>query len=232
MTEMKNPFDTFEKIFCINLDSRPDRWSLAQEEFKKVGIEDRVERMPGTIHEANCLGCFLSHLKCIKYAKDNKLDNVLIFEDDVEFVHSDLQVLASGLDELQKHIWRIFYLGGLLHKPSKLVSKNLIRVRRMWAGQSYAVHSSVYNFILGPKMGHVDFDNNTLRPKRKAYGGPDSFYARKLQKRFWEQSYCLYPLMCVQRPDYSDSEGVYLDRKSSQLQKVEMFISNKEEYYE
>lgn len=40
-----NPFDYFDKIFCINLDSRPDRWELVQGEFRKVGIFDRVKRV-------------------------------------------------------------------------------------------------------------------------------------------------------------------------------------------
>ena len=31
-----NPFDYFDKIFCINLDSRPDRWKQVQTEFDKV----------------------------------------------------------------------------------------------------------------------------------------------------------------------------------------------------
>jgi len=41
----KNPFDYFDKIFCINLDSRPDRWEQVQTEFDKVGILNRVERV-------------------------------------------------------------------------------------------------------------------------------------------------------------------------------------------
>jgi hypothetical protein len=32
----KNPFDYFDKIFCINLDSRTERWELAQEDFIDV----------------------------------------------------------------------------------------------------------------------------------------------------------------------------------------------------
>ena len=41
---MNNPFDYFDEIYCINLDHRKDRWQHAQEEFKKVGILDRVQR--------------------------------------------------------------------------------------------------------------------------------------------------------------------------------------------
>lgn len=41
---MKNPFDYFDKIYCINLDSRTDRWERTQTEFEKVGIENRVTR--------------------------------------------------------------------------------------------------------------------------------------------------------------------------------------------
>ena len=35
----------FDKIYCINLDSRPDRWKECLEEFKKIGIDDIVERL-------------------------------------------------------------------------------------------------------------------------------------------------------------------------------------------
>ncbi len=42
---MKNifRFEYFQKIYCINLKSRHDRKILAIQEFKKLGIEDRVE---------------------------------------------------------------------------------------------------------------------------------------------------------------------------------------------
>tara|TARA_Y100001933_G_scaffold265198_1_gene336818 strand:- start:3881 stop:4603 length:723 start_codon:yes stop_codon:yes gene_type:complete len=43
---MKNPFDYFDKIYCINLDSRADRWEQVQTEFEKIGIENKVIRVP------------------------------------------------------------------------------------------------------------------------------------------------------------------------------------------
>ena len=43
---MKNPFDYFDKIYCINLDYRTDRWEQVQNEFEKIGIENKVIRVP------------------------------------------------------------------------------------------------------------------------------------------------------------------------------------------
>ena len=45
---LSNPFDFFEDIFCINLDSRKDRCELVNEEFKKIGIENKVKRFSKT----------------------------------------------------------------------------------------------------------------------------------------------------------------------------------------
>lgn len=39
-----NIFDYFDFIYCINLNSRGDRWINVQEELKKLGIERRVIR--------------------------------------------------------------------------------------------------------------------------------------------------------------------------------------------
>ena len=41
---MKNPFDFFEKIYCINLDHRHDRWEECCKIFNEYGMSDKVER--------------------------------------------------------------------------------------------------------------------------------------------------------------------------------------------
>jgi hypothetical protein len=41
---MKNPFDYFDAIYCINLDRRTDRWEAVKREFAKIDILDRVIR--------------------------------------------------------------------------------------------------------------------------------------------------------------------------------------------
>ena len=57
----------FDKVYCINMDKRPDRWEQAQIEFKKLGIENDVIRWSGVENEDGNLGCTLSHLSIIKH---------------------------------------------------------------------------------------------------------------------------------------------------------------------
>lgn len=64
------PFDFFDEIFCINLDRRADRWELAQKEFNKLGILNKVTRFSAIENAHAEKGCFESHLQCIFSAKE------------------------------------------------------------------------------------------------------------------------------------------------------------------
>ena len=66
----------FEKIFCLNLDSRKDRWEESEREFEKVGFS--VERVKGV--EGNFNRGYWGALKAA-----SKYKSSLILEDDVEF---------------------------------------------------------------------------------------------------------------------------------------------------
>jgi hypothetical protein len=84
--------DFFQKIFYINLDHRIDRNEEFLNEMKSIGLDSFVERVPGllshpregvTIGRTRHIACGTVHRTLIQYAKDNNLDNILIFEDDV-----------------------------------------------------------------------------------------------------------------------------------------------------
>ena len=71
---MDNPFNYFDKIFCINLDERTDRWEKCLNKFSLLGIEDKVERLSAvnlshlTERDPKIrgrAGCVLSHAKII-----------------------------------------------------------------------------------------------------------------------------------------------------------------------
>ena len=64
----------------INLNSRRDRWRKIQERFEDSDI--RLKRIEALEHKVGSYGLFRSFIKAIEYARDRKLPNVLILEDD------------------------------------------------------------------------------------------------------------------------------------------------------
>src|SRR5215831_18042382 len=57
----EDPFSAFDEIICINLDSRPDRWTRMRTRFETLGIADRVRRLPAVLTPQNRhVGCALS----------------------------------------------------------------------------------------------------------------------------------------------------------------------------
>ena len=72
--------------FYINLDSREDRREQFEEECKKMNIN--VERFSAIKTFPGGIGCTESHLNVLKKARDLKLESVIIFEDDFQFLIS------------------------------------------------------------------------------------------------------------------------------------------------
>lgn len=72
--------------FYINLDSRIDRKEQFEEECKKMNLE--VERFSAIKNDIGAIGCSESHMAILKKARDLKLDHVIIFEDDFQFLIS------------------------------------------------------------------------------------------------------------------------------------------------
>ncbi|RKX65083.1 MAG: hypothetical protein DRP42_05365 [Tenericutes bacterium] len=149
----------FDKIYCINLDSRPDRWRYVNGHFTKFGLRKKVERFSAVDvrndpelkrHEkllqdnfsllAMC-GCLLSHRKIIEHAKQAGLDNVLVFEDDIEILESSVGSIRNCLDQLDKLDWDIFYLGATYLFSLKAVGSHLVNT----PSGAYATHAIAYN---------------------------------------------------------------------------------------
>lgn len=111
---MNNPFDWFDGIFVINLDFSIARWIRFMKIANEYGFAHKVYRIQAVKHEIGSFGCALSHKKALERAKRMKLNNVLIFEDDVEFLYDvkyTHECLNSGIENLKNMKWDIFYLG-------------------------------------------------------------------------------------------------------------------------
>ena len=117
-----------EYTYVINLDHRIDRWNNIQKAFKYTPLklnrwnavygknlsDDDIYKITNTFCYYFCapglIGCWLSHYLLWKYIFENKLDNVLILEDDA----IPIQNFSIKLDNILKQIptdYDIVFLG-------------------------------------------------------------------------------------------------------------------------
>lgn len=199
---MLNPFDLFDKIYCINLDSRPDRWEKVGSEFSRICIDDLVTRVSGVIFNEfedkrrnACVGNHFSHAKCFFHAEGNSFDSILIFEDDVEFFYNKnltWNYLTKTLEQLPTN-WDMLYLGINLDRwQATQVSENLARLSGGFSTHAYAVRRNLFEFLY-----QINSNSNILHN--------DVFYAEVIHPNY--NCYVTVPLLCGQSDSYSDIEG-------------------------
>lgn len=207
------PFEYFEEIYCINLERRKDRWNLCQEEFEKIGILDKVKRFDAVDNKKNPKqGCYESHMGVIRLAYEQKLKNVLIFEDDVAFLKKyDENKLSNALSYLDTQSWDFFYLGGLERRIKPRVKYN--RLNAKWKGEfestnnyimecksvgwahSFAVNSCIFEQIVN------DYENNIWDKLVEKY---DSHLDRYYQDVLSPKTYVCVPSFTTQYNLVSD----------------------------
>jgi glycosyl transferase family 25 len=74
-----------DKIIYINLSHRTDRREQIENELNNFNLDyERFEAI--STPDYGIYGCGLSHLSVLKLAKERKYKNILIFEDDFEFL--------------------------------------------------------------------------------------------------------------------------------------------------
>ena len=134
--------ENIDKIYCINLDSRPDRWDECQVEFTKIGIQDKVERLPAYEMSPGIAGCSKSHLECIKLAKSNNHKNVLILEDDIKFTDNFSEIYNKALAQLRRNYDKcdiLYFSANLYGEGNYLIHDNLAKISSAKAGHAYNI---------------------------------------------------------------------------------------------
>jgi GR25 family glycosyltransferase involved in LPS biosynthesis len=204
-----NPFDFFEFIVCINLERRPERWEESLMEFDKLGITDKVIRFNAIESPDSSYGNHLSHASILRYAVEQKLDNVLIFEDDVEFFPGAIRNLTNSIKDLPED-WDMFYLGANLdsYKAYK-VTPHLAKLTGAFATHAYAIRHTLFS-----KLIDINTDVTTIHN--------DVSYANLIHPNY--NCFLTLPLVAGQRESYSDiqkkvmkSNPVFIERLKSNL---------------
>lgn len=143
-----------EKIYCINLDRRKDRWKLIQREFLREGL--RVERFTAidardfkTTYpcDNNNNACTLSHLSLIIRAKYLGLKSVMIFEDDAVLARHFKINLEACINELPAD-WNMLYLGAS-HKETPIkITDRIYRLRKSFCSHGYLLNANMFDVMI------------------------------------------------------------------------------------
>lgn len=219
-----NSFDYFDEIYCINLDKRTKRWELTQQEFKKLGILDRVKRFSAIDNLGGKRGCFESHMKIIHMAKENNLKNVFIFEDDVAvlpcYSHDKFE---KSINFLKDQTWEFFYMGGLERriKPRSMYNKlkkkydtddvstefdYIMEAHSVGWNQSYAINSCIFDKII------TEYKNELWEMLEERWKGRPGRTDRYYQHHLKPKAYVCVPSFTTQYDVVSDLQRTRTNR--------------------
>ena len=195
-----------DNIFIINLETRKDRKNKMINEMKKQNITNfeffkaikpNIEEVnkwnknfcietPRDDYKIGCLGCLKSHLEVIKISIERRYNNVLILEDDTEFVRN-YNELFNDLNEINNS-FDMFYLAGS-HIGNKIpITNNVMKIIGTYTTGSYIINKKAMEFFINNIEGY----NKEV----------DVFFGKELQPRF--NCYASINKITKQREGFSD----------------------------
>lgn len=182
----ENPLYTFfDRVVVINLDRRKDRWDALQEKLAHIkwpfraperfaAYDGKVMPMPvGWNDGEGTWGCLLSHREVLGQAIKDKLENVLVLEDDIFFSDTFDSDIVKFIKEIPFD-WDQIMLGGQYFDTTKAydISDNILKVSLCHRAHAYAVRGDYMKYVyskLNSTYGHVDHIMNTFQDRYNVY---------------------------------------------------------------
>ena len=196
---LKNILD-IKNILYINLDHRTDRKEYVEKQLNSIGLSG--ERFNAVKDENPNIGCSLSHLGCLKLAKERGWEYVAICEDDITFTKPDLFIkqLNLFLGEFSED-WDVLLLGGNNVNGHTKISDYCIKVTNCQSAIGYIVKKHYYDKLIDNiEQGIVKLKDE---PRMRRHFALDQYW-KLLQKI--DKWYLIIPLTVNQKIDYSDIE--------------------------
>jgi GR25 family glycosyltransferase involved in LPS biosynthesis len=208
----------FDKIYCINLPERKDRWQQCEGEFKKHNInvvryDGKRGQQTGRLTPGE-VGLILTNIQILQEAVANNYEKILIMEDDVVFVDDFNKKFEEKIGFLPNN-WGTIHLGGNHHFHmgkfkciSKEIDFELDRnnykqldyeiCKTCWSQTTHAVgiHKSMYQLLLA---NFLSFTNQL-----------DIVYCA-LQRSQQFETYAFIPSLVLQRASFSDIQNRVVD---------------------
>jgi GR25 family glycosyltransferase involved in LPS biosynthesis len=201
-----NSISDIKHAFYINLEARTDRKAHVEEQLASIGIT--AERFNAIKLSKGAIGCSVSHLKCLEIASKNSFDHVLICEDDITFLDSDLFIcqLNKCLSTLSKNShtsprWDVIMFGGNNVPPYKIIDDSCIKISRCLTTTGYLVNGHYINTLIANIKEGI---NNYIKQPTMGSSFAIDTYWNTLQKK--DNWFLVTPLTVIQQEGYSDIE--------------------------
>uniref|UniRef100_A0A6C0EQ29 Glycosyl transferase family 25 domain-containing protein n=1 Tax=viral metagenome TaxID=1070528 RepID=A0A6C0EQ29_9ZZZZ len=186
-----------DKFIYINLDHRQDRRDIMSKFFEEGQIPlEKVVRFSAIKRSHGPLGCVESHKEVLKLAKKENWKNILILEDDLEWLNFKDEY--PKLEELTKlSDWNVILLLGWYWKydfPRIYFSNN---------SGAYLVNESYRDKLLKNREISVHKLRNGIGfDYRNSKYNSDVYWCELMKKDVW---YGLNPCICRQVDGFSDN---------------------------
>ena len=164
------------------------------------------KRYIGIKHNNGAIGCSLSHLNLLKYAKNNNLDYIIIFEDDIKFTDIGLFKYQFTKFINSKINWDVIILSGNNYHPFTKISDFCIKVKNSQSTLGYVVHKNYYNTLINNYKVGIDL---LIKNQNKPY-----FYCIDIYRKILQQNdnwYMIIPATISQHTTFSNIEKTIYD---------------------
>ena len=197
---MINRVSDITNIYYINLDRRIDRKYHIENQLKLLNWNGK--RFSAIQHSFGTLGCALSHLALLKYARANNLSHILIMEDDVTFLEPT--VFLNSLNKfLETHKeFDVLLLAGNNMGDYKRIDEHCVKVSHCKTTTAYLVKRHYYDTLINNYENGINLLQ--LYPNQKYKYSIDEYWCSLQMIHNW---FLLTPLTVIQLPNMSDIEN-------------------------
>jgi GR25 family glycosyltransferase involved in LPS biosynthesis len=133
-------------LYVINLEERKDKLEHIVNNFSDFNLI----RVDAIKHQNGAHGCFLSHKKCIKMAKDKNLKNIIVIEDDcvknseINFLNKVTNIM-NFLNVYED--WDIFLGASNTTEGKDIIKKISYEKEKIYQiNRGFTTHFMIYNY--------------------------------------------------------------------------------------
>ena len=198
-----------DRIFYINLERRTDRRAEFEQQMREYGFSSNEYERLDAHYTPNLgiVGCGYSHLSVLKLAKARGYKNVLIFEDDFEFLVSpaEFRKRLAHFFETVGNNYDVCMMAYNLHESSPGPSDGIGKVGYAQTASAYIVNGAYFDTLIS--LYEWAIPELAITGKHWIYA--NDVIWRDLQVR--DRWYFLDPRIGKQRAGFSDNAASFQD---------------------